>query len=69
MFALDTNGMNFRILTYIPSSNPHPEAGLILNNNRLFGTTFGNGRGMVFGVNTDGTEFTNFNNLSFDEKK
>ena len=64
VFALNTNGTNFSIVTYISSGSPFPEAGLTLYGNKLYGTTYGNASGSppgtVFAVNTNGTGYTNF---------
>jgi uncharacterized repeat protein (TIGR03803 family) len=61
VFAVDTNGVSFTPITYIPLDNAYPETGLVLNSNTLYGTTYGAEAddGMVFAVNTDGTGFTN----------
>jgi uncharacterized repeat protein (TIGR03803 family) len=72
VFAVNTNGTGFTNLhnftagsgsfpNVTNSDGANPTAGLILWGNTLYGTTVGgstNGRGTVFKVNTDGTDFT-----------
>lgn len=72
VFKLNTNGSGFTVLhtfTATPNQYPykntdgaHPEAGVVLSGNTLYGTTVDGGAfgyGTVFAVNTDGTCFTN----------
>jgi len=71
VFAVDTNGANFKVLHSFAAMDPlrftnadgvAPEAGVILSGDTLYGTTFQGGganRGTVFAVNTNGTIFTN----------
>jgi uncharacterized repeat protein (TIGR03803 family) len=55
---------------FTPISNTDgaaPKAGLILSENRLYGTAFAGGsslNGTVFAVNTDGTGFTNLHTFT-----
>jgi uncharacterized repeat protein (TIGR03803 family) len=70
VFALDTNGANFKVLHSFTATSgsqatntdgANPYAGLILSGNTLFGTTSAGGQsgeGTIFKVNTDGTGFT-----------
>lgn len=78
VFAINTNGTGFTNLhnfaatsgsSYTNREGAHPIMfdGLVLANNKLFGTancggTAGNGT--VFAINTDGTGFTNLHNFS-----
>jgi uncharacterized repeat protein (TIGR03803 family) len=77
VFKLNTNGSGFTVLhtfTATPNQYPykntdgsHPDAGVILSGNTLYGTTVDggtNGYGVVFAVNTDGTCFTNLHNFT-----
>jgi uncharacterized repeat protein (TIGR03803 family) len=65
VFKLNTDGMGFTNLYSFgssPSDGAEPQAGLILLGNTLYGTTEKGGSafsGTVFGINTDGTGFTN----------
>ena len=64
LFAVNTDGTGFTNLHSFQNSGGdggHPDAGLILWGNTLYGTTTsggGSGNGMVFKVSTDGTGFT-----------
>jgi uncharacterized repeat protein (TIGR03803 family) len=68
VFALNTNGMGFtnlHIFTQAPYSTnvggASPFGRLVLSGNALYGTTLGggsSGKGTVFAVNTDGSNFT-----------
>ena len=81
VFALDTDGTDFRVLhsfSALESAGPEllptnsggaePYGGLVLSNNTLYGTTFagGAGTGTVFAVNTDGTSFGTVYNFTDD---
>ena len=64
---------SFTAANYVPvnlytnSDGSHPLAGLILSGKRLYGTANGggsSGNGTVFGVDTDGTGFTNLHNFT-----
>jgi len=73
VFAINTDGTGFATLhsfsatpsypgPYTNSDGATPYAGLILSGNTLYGTAYNggsSGNGAVFGVNTDGTGFTN----------
>ena len=74
VFAVNTNGTNFRILhdfaagnqpseyyLYTNSDGANPYSGLVLSGDTLYGTTYWgstNGGGTVFALNTNGTGFT-----------
>ncbi|MBW8863426.1 MAG: hypothetical protein JF609_00595, partial [Verrucomicrobia bacterium] len=48
----------------------NPTAGLLLSGHTLYGTTFNggtNGAGVIFSINTDGTDYTNLRPLSYDD--
>jgi uncharacterized repeat protein (TIGR03803 family) len=75
VFAINIDGTGFTNLHSFtnpgsPSTNydgAFPETGLILSGNTLQGTTYNGGAfglGVVFAVNTDGTEFTNLYNFT-----
>jgi uncharacterized repeat protein (TIGR03803 family) len=68
VFAVNTNGLNFRTLhNFSNSDGIHPEAGLLLSGSTLYGTTDAGGNGgsgTVFAINTDGTGFTNLYSFS-----
>jgi uncharacterized repeat protein (TIGR03803 family) len=77
VFAVNTNGTGFTTLYsftaassypfFINSDGAVPYGGLILSDNTLYGTAYygGNsGNGTVFGVNTDGTGFTNLHSFT-----
>lgn len=79
VFALNIDGTGFRTLHHFtatsniyPSANTNsdgarPMGGLVLSGNTLYGTTdIGGlpGNGTVFGINTDGTGFTNLHVFS-----
>ena len=76
LFALGTNGLGFTNLYRFSatsgssgtnSDGAHPNAGLVLSNATLYGTTYGggpSGNGTVFGINTNGTGFTNLHSFS-----
>jgi hypothetical protein len=63
VFALNTDGTGFtNLYSFTGGSNgSHPEAGLILSGNTLYGTTSDSSflGGTVFAVNTNGTGFRN----------
>ncbi|HEY1717229.1 MAG TPA: choice-of-anchor tandem repeat GloVer-containing protein, partial [Verrucomicrobiae bacterium] len=64
VFAVNTNGTGFTNLYTFTDGNDgaHPDAGLILSGNTLYGTARNGGtnnEGTVFAVNTNGTGFTN----------
>ena len=64
VFAVETNGANFRVLHSFTGAGDGsgPQARLTLSGTTLYGTTsLGNsfGQGSVFALNTDGTGFTN----------
>jgi len=65
VFKLNTDGTGFTNLYSFgssPSDGAEPQGGLILSGNTLYGTTEKGGSafsGTVFGINTDGTGFTN----------
>jgi uncharacterized repeat protein (TIGR03803 family) len=76
VFKVNTDGTGFttlHILMEVPSSGPYtnsdganPVGGLILGSNILYGTTFSGGSsggGIVFKVNTDGTDFRVLHNF------
>jgi uncharacterized repeat protein (TIGR03803 family) len=78
IFKINTNGTGFTNLynfTFIPSypnftnsDGGHPNAGLILSSNTLYGTTEYGGRvgyGGVFKVNLDGSGFTNLHSMDY----
>jgi uncharacterized repeat protein (TIGR03803 family) len=66
VFSLNTDGTGFQIVHSLDTFTEgfSPDAGLILSDNTLYGTTGqlgglgGWGNGTVFAVNTDGTDFT-----------
>ncbi|HEY3763165.1 MAG TPA: choice-of-anchor tandem repeat GloVer-containing protein [Verrucomicrobiae bacterium] len=69
IFAISTNGTGFTDIYSFTNGNvgADPEAGLIISGNKLYGTASSGGsggEGTVFGVNTDGTEYTNIYNFS-----
>jgi uncharacterized repeat protein (TIGR03803 family) len=68
VFAVNTNGLNFRTLHHFSNSDGvRPEAGLLLSGSTLYGTTTAGGNGgsgTVFAINTDGTGFTNLYSFS-----
>jgi len=69
VFAVDTNGTNFRVLHNFTggSDGTMPQASLILLNNTLYGTaTYGGslGYGTVFSVKTNGTDFTTLHSFT-----
>ena len=61
---------SFSLAAGFPSSNADgsvPESALVLSSNVLYGTTWQggvNGNGVVFSINTDGTQFTNLHSFS-----
>jgi uncharacterized repeat protein (TIGR03803 family) len=70
IFALNTDGTGFTILSSLGGNDIGPWAGLVLSGNSLYGITTGNyslGNGSysgpnfstIFALNTDGTGFTN----------
>ncbi len=64
VFAVNTNGLGFTTLHNFAggSDGANPQAGLVLSNNTLYGTTTagGNdGNGTLFKVGTDGLHYTN----------
>ena len=76
VFAINTDGTGFTNLYSFTalssaygsnSDGAHPDAGLILSCNTLYGTAVwggSSGRGTVFAVNTDGTGFTNLHSFT-----
>jgi uncharacterized repeat protein (TIGR03803 family) len=62
LFSINTNGTDFSVPFYIPSSQPHPHAGLTFDGNTFYGTTFGfsggSQFGMAFKVGTGGLEYS-----------
>ena len=63
VFAVNTNGASFKALYSFTGGDDgaDPYAGLILSGATLYGTTEeggSSGKGTVFAMNTDGTEFT-----------
>jgi uncharacterized repeat protein (TIGR03803 family) len=78
IFKINTNGTGFTNLydfTFIPSypnftnsDGGHPNAGLIVSGNTLYGTTEFGGRfgyGGVFKINLDGSAFTNLHSMDY----
>jgi uncharacterized repeat protein (TIGR03803 family) len=69
VFKVNTNGtgfLNLHDFNY-SSDGSGPEGGLMLSGNTLFGTTYlggSLGKGTVFAVDTDGTDFTNLHNFA-----
>jgi uncharacterized repeat protein (TIGR03803 family) len=64
IFSISTNGSNYAVIySFVGGGNgADPEAGLALQGNVLYGTTYSggsSGNGIVFRVNTSGTGFTN----------
>ena len=76
VFALNADGTGFTTLHAFaaisdpPSANSdgaHPDGGLVLSGNTLYGTTYGgglSGDGTVFALNTDGTGFTTLHSFT-----
>jgi uncharacterized repeat protein (TIGR03803 family) len=77
VFKLNTDGTGFtNLFIFGYAGNPYrvtntdgatPRAGLVLSSNTLYGTTEEGGfytEGVVFAVNTDGTDFTNLHNFT-----
>jgi uncharacterized repeat protein (TIGR03803 family) len=67
VFAINTNGTDFRIVHNFTGSDGDVPVELILSGNTLYGTAeYGgsSGWGTVFAVNTDGTGFTNLYNFT-----
>ena len=76
IFAVNTNGTGFTNLHsftaisgthYTNSDGSHPQAGLILSGNTLYGTAQDGGTigfGTVFKLNLDGTGFTNLHSFT-----
>jgi uncharacterized repeat protein (TIGR03803 family) len=67
VFALNTDGTDFRVLYTFNDDAIVQISGLILSGNTLYGTTDGGGifgPGTVFALQTDGTGFTNIYNFS-----
>ena len=76
VFKINTNGTGYTVIknftaldtsTFTNTDGAQPMAGLVMWSNRLFGTTYAGGsggKGTVFGVNTDGTDYVVFNNFS-----
>ncbi len=75
VFKINTNGTDYAVIknftaldvgTSTNTDGAEPMAGLVLYSNRLFGTTSvggTGGKGTVFGVNTDGTNYLVLNNF------
>ena len=62
VFAVNTDGTGFTIISSFLSERANPVGGLILSGNILYGTATSGGEkglGTVFAVNTDGAGFTN----------
>jgi uncharacterized repeat protein (TIGR03803 family) len=69
VFGISTNGSVFTNIYNFNGSNngAHPEGGLALSGNTLYGTTYAggsSGNGIVFRVNTDGSGFSNLYNFT-----
>ena len=69
VFGVNTDGTGFTVLHGFSGGRDGtaPEAGLILSGNTLYGTAESGGSsgdGTVFGVNTDGTGFTNLHSFT-----
>jgi uncharacterized repeat protein (TIGR03803 family) len=69
VFTINTDGTGFTNLYNFTDINSRDgtKSALILSGNSLYGTTSDGGsagNGMVYGVNTDGTSFTNLHNFS-----
>jgi uncharacterized repeat protein (TIGR03803 family) len=69
VFAVDTGGAGFTNLHDFTggSGGAYPVAGLVISYDTLFGTTAqggGSSAGMVFGINTNGTGFTNLHDFT-----
>lgn len=76
LFKINTNGTGYQIIKNFPAydSNTHtnndgavPIGGLIMSSNRLFGTTSdggSGGKGNVFSLNTNGTDYSVLNNFN-----
>lgn len=70
VFTINTDGMDFTNLhNFLGTTNDGigPQAGLILSDNILYGTTYGGGNagsGTVFTINTDGMGYTNLYNFT-----
>jgi uncharacterized repeat protein (TIGR03803 family) len=78
IFAINTNGSGYTNLFFFqgvggesqPSTNTtggNPQCNLVLVGDMLYGTTQAggtNGNGVIFGINTDGTGFTNLHTFS-----
>jgi uncharacterized repeat protein (TIGR03803 family) len=69
VFKINTNGTGFGVLKHFANSpdQSRPSGGLLLIGDTLYGTTstIGNpGNGMVFKVNTDGSEFATMHSFS-----
>jgi uncharacterized repeat protein (TIGR03803 family) len=70
VFAINTDGTGFTNLYSFCNGidEAFPEAGLVLSNKTLYGTTWGGGiapgNGTVFAIKTDGTGFTNLYNFT-----
>jgi uncharacterized repeat protein (TIGR03803 family) len=65
VFAVSTSGSNYAILHNFAggADGSYPEAGLVLSNNTLYGTTSAGGtedQGSIFTINTSGGDYTNF---------
>jgi uncharacterized repeat protein (TIGR03803 family) len=69
VFRVNTDGTAFEILhNFVGGTNDGtgPATGLILSDNRLYGTTYGGGSsglGMVFAISADGTSYTNLHSF------
>lgn len=75
VFSIGTNGTGFTVLHMFPATNAfginsdgaHPQAGLVLWSNVLYGTALdggGSGYGSIFSLKIDGTEFTTLYSFS-----
>lgn len=82
VFSINTDGSNFRNLHSFPpyhyngsnfftnSEGSNPAGGLVLVDGTLYGTTTGagtNGCGVIFSMNTNGTQFTVLHHFAFNE--
>jgi uncharacterized repeat protein (TIGR03803 family) len=68
LFSVNTDGTGFRVVHAFTggADGANPRAGLVLSRNTLYGTTYIGGKwntGVIFAVNTDGTNFTTLYNF------
>jgi len=69
VYSVQTNGTNFTVLhTFMGGPDgQYPQAGVVVSGGMLFGTTESGGtnnRGIVFSLNTDGTQYTVMHNFA-----